>query len=308
MKPSAGRILTGMFLVLATGTVMRPAGETVATAIYARVGNDYERKRTADGGFAAEYYALSNGGRIAGTASDVTIDRVGYPEVAMVATRLLAQQNYHYAPSKEQAKLLIVLQWGSTIAPNGTNYSQGVNEVARVLATEPPQGMGTFDADADSLKIGQDGPAEAAMLTLLVENRVRDQLNARNARVLGYLDELNESNDIRRWAGGGDRYNDLIGDVEESRYYIVISAFDFPELLEKAKKTLLWQVRVSVRTPGNGFDESFVAMLKGASKYFGRDSGRLIRGEESKGTVEMGDLKFLGEAMAREKSPTNEGK
>jgi hypothetical protein len=39
-----------------------------------------------------------------------------------------------------------------------------------------------------------------------------------------------------------------------------------------------------------------VAMMKGASKYFGQDSGRLVRGEESKGVVEMGELKFLGEA------------
>ncbi|HEX2860155.1 MAG TPA: hypothetical protein VHN79_00890, partial [Lacunisphaera sp.] len=152
---------------------------------------------------------------------------------------------------------------------------------------------------------GQDSPAEGAILMLLVENRVRDQLNARNARVLGYLDELNDSNDIRRWAGGGDRYNDLIADVEEPRYYIMISAYDFPGLLESGQKKLLWQVRVSVRTTGNRFDDSFVAMFKGASKYFGQDSGRLVRGEESKGTVDMGDLKFMGEA----KEPQNtEGK
>ena len=40
-------------------------------------------------------------------------------------------------------------------------------------------------------------------------------------------------------------------------------------------------------------------MLKGASKYFGQDSGRLVRGEESKGTVELGDMKFLGEAKVK---------
>jgi hypothetical protein len=64
----------------------------------------------------------------------------------------------------------------------------------------------------------------------------------------------------------------------------------------------LWQTRVSVRSPGNSFDQSFSPMLKSASRFFGQDSGRLVRSDETKGTVEMGDLKFLGEA--KESAPT----
>ena len=53
---------------------------------------------------------------------------------------------------------------------------------------------------------------------------------------------------------------------------------------------------------------SFVAMLKTAAPYFGRESGKLVRREETKGSVELGDLKFLGEAKEPEKSPTKENK
>ena len=288
-------VLLGVLLTL---TVTAVAQETTSTAVYSRIGRDYTRERLKDGSFKPEYYALSNGGRIEGTTSDVTVDRVGYPEVAETAARLLERQNYRYAQNKEQAKLLIVLHWGSTIAPNGMNYSQSVNQVSQVLASLPPQGMGSFDADAEFSNTGMDagGGLEGVMLMMMMENRVRDRINEGNARVLGYLDDINESNDIRRWAGGGDRYNDLIADVEESRSYIVISAYDFPELLKYEKKKLLWQTRVSVRAPGNGFDDSFAAMLRGASKFFGQDTGRLVRGEEIKGTVEFGDLKYLGEA------------
>ena len=288
-------ILLGVMLTL---TITAVAQETTSTAVYSRIGRDYTRERLKDGSFKPEYYALSNGGRIEGTTSDVTVDRVGYPEVAETAARLLERQNYRYAQNKEQAKLLIVLHWGSTIVPNGMNYSQSVNQVSQVLASLPPQGMGSFDADAEFSNTGMDagGGLEGVMLMMMMENRVRDRINEGNARVLGYLDDINESNDIRRWAGGGDRYNDLIADVEESRYYIVISAYDFPELLKYEKKKLLWQTRVSVRAPGNGFDDSFAAMLRGASKFFGQDTGRLVRGEEIKGTVEFGDLKYLGEA------------
>ena len=279
------------------------AEETVATALYARVGNGYKREKAKDGSFKPEYYALSNGGRIYGTINDHTIDRVTYPEVAEIAMRLLARQNYRYAEDKAQAKLLIVLQWGKTLAFNRSNYSGQVNNVATAKAN--------MQASIDS----RDGGAAAAaevfeneMFKLLMENKTRDQVNENNARVLGYLDDLAETNDIRRWAGGGDRFNDLIDDVEESRYYIVISAYDFHELEKKKRQKLQWQVRVSVRAPGNRFDDSFAAMLKGASKYFGQDSGRLVRGEESKGTVELGDLKFLGEAKEHPEGKAEAGK
>jgi hypothetical protein len=311
-----------LILAMAVPAAGWAAEETVATAVYANIGHGYKREKTKDGSFKREYYALSNGGRIYGTTSDLTVDRVTYPQVAEIATRLLAQQNYHYAQSREQAKLLLVLQWGSTIGFNRMNNDQAVTMAGSAFAdlqnaflaagmdrslADAVRGSGdTFGSNASASVDAQTAIArfESAMAQVFADNRARDQFNQHNARVLGYMDDLADTNDIRRWAGGGDRFTDLIGDVEESRYYIVISAYDFPELEKQRKKKLLWQTRVSVRTPGNAFDDSVVAMLKSASKYFGQDSGRLVRGEETKGTVELGELKFLGEA----KGPAQEAR
>lgn len=320
-----------MGLALALSGAGWTAEEKVETAVYARVDKGYKREKAKDGNFKPEYYALSNGGRVFGTASDITVDRVTYPQVAEIATRLLAQQNYHYAKTKEQAKLLLVLQWGNTLAPDGSHKEMNVAAArsalqslevmqsdlagkmvsegkspaeAAAIAKNTVAGLGPSVTDPtyrnEHAQVSAAvGAIESQMLRTLVDNRVRDELNRRNARILGYMDDLADSNDIRRWAGGGDRYNDLITDVEESRYYIIISAYDFPELLKTQKQKLLWQVRVSVRSPGNAFDDSFVAMLKASAPYFGRDSGRLVRREEPKGTVELGDLKFLGEAKEK---------
>jgi hypothetical protein len=321
-----------------------PAGwateETVATAVYAKVGNGYKRAKAKDGGFKPEYYALSNGGRIIGTMSDLTVDRMTYPEVAEIAMKLLVRQNYHYAKTKEQARLLLVLNWGSTLAPNG------ILKDASITATQVERQ--NFQVTQQELKSYMEGPnaprpsypgedkvatttagfgrsiqfgtneeiavthaavsVENSFLNSQVNDRVRDELNERNARVLGYLDDLADANDIRRFAGGGDRYNDLITEVEEGRYYIVVSAYDFPELLKTNNKKLLWQTRVSVRSPGNAFDDSLAAMLRSASLYFGQNSGKLVRGEETKGTVELGELKYLGEAKDVKKTPAKEKK
>jgi hypothetical protein len=137
---------------------------------------------------------------------------------------------------------------------------------------------------------------ESEMLQLMVENRMRDQINLPNARLLGFVDEINGASHIPRHTAAATRYDELIADVEDPRYYIIVSAYDFPELRKNNKKKLLWVTRVSVNTRGNRFDDSAAAMLKSASKYFGQDSGRLIRSQEDMGAVELGDVKFLGEA------------
>jgi hypothetical protein len=328
MNPARYGIMAAAILTLAAPVIGGAKEETVATAVYAKVGSGYKRAKAKDGSFKPEYYALSNGGLIEGTTRDLTVDRIPYTEVAKIAMGVLAQQNYQYAKTKEQAKLLLVLNWGSTLAPNGANKDANIGNTKMAMQdfrrtqqdlksalespTAPPpsypgedrvattsNGMGRSIQYASNEEVAvthATGSVENSLLKGQVDDRVRDELNQRNARVLGYLDDLADSNDIRRFAGGGDRYNDMITEVEESRYYIIVSAYDFPELVKTQKKKLLWQTRVSVRSPGNAFDDSVAAMLKSASKYFGQNSGKLVRGEETKGTVELGDLKFLGEA------------
>ena len=322
--PIAAVVVGFLFVAGASKAV---GGDTVATAVYSKVSNNYKRQTTKDGRFKPEYYALSNGGRIYGTTSDQTVDRVTYPQVAEIAMRLLTQQNYHYAQNKEQAKLLLVLQWGSTLAPDdthkqanvaanqvasdniksrmadledvlasgGASKGQAQGEAKNTLAGFGPSMMSSGYRNEHAALMAAADSMENQMLRTLVDNRVRDELNYRNARVIGYADDLADASDIRRWAGGGERFKDLIIDVEESRYYIVVSAYDFQELLKTKKQKLLWQTRVSVRSPGNSFDDAYLAMLKSAAPYFGQNSGKLVRREESKGTVELGDLKFIGE-------------
>lgn len=288
MKRAIRRILIILSSAMAGTAVHGAADDTVTTVVYARVGNGYQRERAPDGRFQAEYYALSNGGRIVGTSSDSSIDRVTYPEVAEIAAGLLQSQNYHYAQSKEQAKLLIVLNWGTTHGYNNSNYTYAVQQLGQAVAQSKLKGM------YEPTGSGENVPVDFTEMAM--ENRVRDTRNLPNAKILGYLDAINQADGIQRWAGGGDRYNDLLADIEEPRYYIVISAYDFPALDKTGKKKLLWQTRVSVRSPGNSFDQSFAPMLKSASRFFGQDSLRLVRSDETKGTVEMGELKFLGEA------------
>ena len=66
-----------------------------------------------------------------------------------------------------------------------------------------------------------------SMIMQDMNNRSRDQANARTATLLGYMGEINKADGPHRYAGGGDLYNDLIADIEEARYYVVLSAYDY---------------------------------------------------------------------------------
>ena len=79
------RLLSAVLLSLAAAGTGHATGDTVTTMVSARTARGYKRVLLPDGGFKPEFYALANGGRVAGTTADTTVDRVTYPEVAEIA-------------------------------------------------------------------------------------------------------------------------------------------------------------------------------------------------------------------------------
>jgi hypothetical protein len=56
--------------------------------------------------------------------------------------------------------------------------------------------------------------------------------------------------------------------------------------------------RISIRAQGNRFAERVDEMVARAARYFGADSGKLVR--EYEGTVEMGEPEVIGIVDERE--------
>ena len=96
-----------------------------------------------------------------------------------------------------------------------------------------------------------------------------------------------------RFAGAGSAYDDLRNDLEDERYYVVISAYDFKTAKETGQRKLLWATRVSIRAQGNRFDQSVSYMMSKASRYFGQNTGRLVR-QYNEGVVNIGEMKVKG--------------
>ena len=274
-------------------------GRPVAVpVVFSQAAKEYQRQRNPDGSFRPEYYVFSFGGQIGKTTTDSTVEHMRSSEFVSLLQRHLARLNYLIAPDTKSAQLLLRVNWGKTVPFAG--------DIVGATATDAVAGALTdLSAFADIADDGYISPEESfdsqsaaakldsAMVRIRAENRRRDLANRFNAGLLGYRAEMN------KWIGspallsaGGNVLDELRGEVEEARYYLIVFAFDFRSVTEEHKPRLQWVTRISIRAPGNRFDEDLEAMVARAAHYFGRNSKGLVRSFE--GTVKLGETEVIG--------------
>jgi hypothetical protein len=294
--------------------------DSLTTAVYSKVSNGYVRQKMPDGSFERETYAISNGGYSPGVSVDKSIDEVKFPVIAGVVAEHLARQNYYLANDAKSADLLLVIQWGASIPFNDGTYRNATDNLfAAMNQAKLAAGTGSSNLSFNRLNrtntnaVGDGGAAADSLAGALLEyqmfNSAKDMANEHNANLLGYMHEINSMNDNRRFAGAGTSFDDLISDIENKRYYVIITAYDFRAAAQEKKRKLLWSTRVSIQAQGNRFDERLTTMIVNASKQFGRDSKRLIRQYQQTPRVDLGELKFLAVVPSlSDESRSKEGK
>lgn len=262
--------------------------DTEVTAVFASVYNGYERTRLPDGSFAEETYSFGEGGFSGIPTKDRSLDPKSFREVAARVAPGLERQGYVPSFEGEKTKLLILVYWGAT----GTDQSPaGGYDPGPAPITPPPPppltvsgGRGGVSVSAPPVPVPTLDSGQTAFDAMAsVRNRQRDRDNARNARILGY-EELLARNSSQP---AGRTYQDLVEEIEDTRYFVVLRAYDFQLLWKQKKKKLLWEVRYSMRARNHLFDEDLGAMTDLASRYFGRSSDGLVRKEVPLGRVRL---------------------
>ncbi len=298
-----------LLLALVVGLPLH--AKKLKVSIYSDTSSDYERSYQTDGSPVPERYALGFGGIVEGTAFGPTQSKGDFPEIASVIATHLAEEGYYFAEQTADAELLLVIHWGATrwgsaaidgaregMTNEAINQLSGARRAATAGALEA--GMVTGGgASSRSTAVGLNAQLQSvanadlnnALLQLDQLNRARDRAVASTAAVLGYTDALI---DVSRVGGGFGKSlsYDLRWEIEDPRYYVVVIAYDFRELLQKKKRKICWETRMSIRVQGNDFMEKLDKMVARASDYFGRDSKRLIR--RYQGDVEIGKLQVVG--------------
>ena len=292
-------LLLSSGLLLAIRPMARAAADAEITAVSSRASDVYVRSKLADGSFQPETYTFGKGGLWAGPMRDPSIDNLQFLDVAHTIAGPLADRNYVPARDPKQVKLLIMVYWGTTAGTSDTSSSIAYQNLQAsqsivTLPTPPPNApMGTPSGMAKKGMQTSQTIDESALTVALMANRLRDHADAQNAGLLGYATALAAAASYEPTALRGLR-RDLVDDLEENRYFVVLMAYDFQLLWKEKKHKLLWETRFSIRQRHNDFDQQLAAMAADASRYFGQDTQGVIRTPLREGKVTLGEPKVLG--------------
>jgi len=290
-----------------------------AVTISSRASSGYKRILLADGSVQPETFAFGRGGVFRGETRD-PIDAVDFLEVAHTIAGPLAGQKYVAAADPKTTHLLIMVYWGTTRTPEGFGESAASQELQVAAAAEaaaskasnmvrmPPgtdgwakaasAGAEVTSAVRSPEQLSAEQAMTGAMAMVSAENNRRQQLDAQNASLLGYDTAWN---DTAQFEGTGlnFRRQDIVTELEDQRYFVVLMAYDFDALWKHQKHRLLWVTRLSVRARGTNFTVALPAMVRQAGKYFGADTHGLVRDPLPLGRVEVGPVKSLGVVPGR---------
>ena len=291
--PRTTALLLCAGLAAASMTLARADEIGDITAVTGRVAEDYVRTKGTDGAFAPEYYTFGPGGLWAGSSHDDTIDKMKFLDVARVMAVPLAGKNYLPAKDPKNTKLLIMVYWGTTKGTTDTVASENLHGTQIDITAQQQAGQKGTSGTAPTG--GQISDSDLALAVM--GNRLRDIADNRNARMLGYDAEDLIGSDYGRILRGTARHmlvEDLYTEIEDSRYFVVLMAYDFQLMWKEKKNKLLWETRFSIRERGNDFGKILPEIARYASRYFGQDSHGLVR-KPLGGRVDYGEIKVIGE-------------
>jgi hypothetical protein len=306
--PRHGRLLALAAAATLIGLPLRAS--EVVEAIASKVAKDYHRTKLPDGTFKPETYAFGKGDNWGGARVDSTVDHMDFMDVARVLAVPLAEKRYFPTKDPNTTDELIMVTWGTTRAPEyatesnshqlaqqaGMAEARAVQDVKqRVQSPEIPTRPTSVDALGQKQALAAvDGELLAANIGIQAENQRRENDDMRTATLLGYDSWWTKVNGA--WGGSPLEIGkaDMRSELEEDRYFVVLTALDYRTLVKEKKSKMLWEVRFSIREHGNAFDSRIEGMAKLASDYFGRDSAGLHHVTLPEGKVEIGPVESLG--------------
>jgi hypothetical protein len=270
-------------------------------AIASKVAKDYVRKKLPDGTFQPETYTFGKGDDWRGARVDSTIDNLDFMDVARILAVPLAKKQYLPTGDPKTTDELIMMSWGTTRAPERATHSNPgqrlveanqMQDRARIMLKDAHSAGEQFAAQ--QMLAEADNQIMMDLSMIQAENQTREDTDMKTATLLGYDSWWVSVNSAMGGSPMGRRRMDMEDELEEDRYFVVLTAFDYQKLVKEKKQRFLWEVRFSIREQGTAFDSRIKGMAELASNYFGRDSGGLHHDTIPDGNVEIGPLKSLG--------------
>ena len=277
------------------------AESTPSTSSFSEISSEYHRKMLPTGRYEPETYALGKGICYDKKENDNSLHALTFREIGAQLTEALAEADYVPTPGPEETDLVIVVSWGRSVPPTrefgGETTTRMADAFNLLYQNKVQEIMGSNENGNKNAPPNADA-LEAEIEMMLSIQRMEDQArwkeNLYNAKLMGYKDELlwayrlQTSSMTMRF-----HYDDLLGEIEHPRYFVILQAYDFQKMWKEKKKVLLWTTRFSIRAKGHKFDEELRNMALAASRTFGTDSDKLQRGL-TPARIEYGEIEYIG--------------
>ncbi|MBI2513303.1 MAG: hypothetical protein HYV96_15100 [Opitutae bacterium] len=310
--PRLARVSLTASLLLLGQALTRAATElsdSELTTVFSTVHNGYQREKLPDGSLKPVRYVFGEGTFDPGSARDSSLDRVKFAQLAKLLAPALAKQGYLPGRDKNTIDQVIVVHWGRTAGWQSDGYGDAYGTLKTTYATmrnafpDLPDPATLTDEQikalvSDARTRGPGGTPGAAnemdnmLLMLEMQADARDRTNTRNAKLLGYQSTLSRLPTFHGNLVSPDR-DDLVQEIEDDRYYVILAAYDFQAGLKSRQPKILWITRFSLETHGNNFDGSISQMIQAASAHFGHPSDRLRHARPSEGRAVPGKLEVI---------------
>lgn len=234
---------------------------------------DYLKSKETDEGLVPETYHLVQGKFIGGYISDKTLSGVPFREVAQNLAQQLRSRDYYPAQDKDAGDLLIIVNWGVT---------QIQADFDELFPTDDEETTSEEGTESDEFLDGAPGS--------IIEEGGYSYSEQTNAALIGFDRALR-----RKDLGTQDQF-ELQEMLQNERYFMILSAFDWQLMRRTGEKKLLWSTRFSMDAVKVGFDEAHFALSRGAANYFGTNlEGKLgkVNTHVGPGDVETGELEVI---------------
>lgn len=297
-----------LVLIVFAAFLAAPAAHAEIAAVASRTYHGYKRTRLPDKTFEREGYAVVNAGRWDGATAGSSIDDITFEKVIKTLAPPLAQRGYFPEKDPNKIKLMIFVAWGTTSGSEGVSYASGnqraVGDAMNAVgsAPTPAEGQpldGAMTAES-AVATAQSDALESAVIMLSAENRWRDRINERNADLLGFQADLQRAY-VTNFTTAA---TDLVDELASNRYFVVLKAYDFQLARKDKTRKVLWETRFSIREQGNDFGDSLAAMAQYASRYFGEETGGLVRRTMPDVKVELGTAEVIRYEPGSDSKPT----
>lgn len=297
------------FLALLVALALWPAALRAVdgtVAVFSETFNGYQRTRLPDESFKPETYAFGEGGAWTANETDGPANQLTFARVSQATARSLARAGYVPTPGPEQTDLLILVFWGRTLGSRETNpglaphSTTGLSALRNPIELAPPGPPPAAVAPGNrepqttpeiqtALKNAASAAQDSMLWQIDLDNRARDAVDERNARILGYTDALERARFIRHMISG----RDLLDEIAHNRYFVVLHAYDFRTAWKEKKLKPLWSVRISIVEGDDSLDASLERMLASATRLFGQPSRGLKRHLVPEGRAIPGPLQVI---------------